>query len=252
MDLMDDWVIEKIQQINREFYQKFAISFSATRGQVQPGVARLLKDAPDAVNWLDIGCGNGTLAGAWVEQGRAGCYCGCDFSRPLLDEAAARLAGLAIPQGMEVDFRLVDLSSPDWPTDLPVKNWDVVSMFAVLHHLPSQQKRQLLVERIREIIPSGNPFYLSVWQLQNSPRLLPRVKPWEMVGIPHREVEEGDVLMDWRAGLEEKDASEALRYVHVFNETELQSLARSVGFRVADSFYSDGKEGNLALYQIWR
>jgi hypothetical protein len=94
--------------------------------------------------------------------------------------------------------------------------------------------------------------YLSVWQLQNSLRLLPRVKPWEIVGIPHREVEQGDVLMDWRAGLEEKSMEPALRYVHIFSETEMQELAAEAGFTIAETFYSDGREGNLALYQVWR
>ncbi len=248
---MDEQVLEKIQLINREFYQKFARSFSATRGQIQPGVARLLSEAPRAACWLDVGCGNGTLACAKVKQGRAGSYLGCDFSQPLLDEAAARLAGLTIPPGLDISFRLVDLGNPDWAKDLPRVDWDVVSMFAVLHHIPSHQLRRALLCQIREILPAGALFYLSVWQLENSPRLLPRIKPWEMVGISHREVEEGDVLMDWRAGLDNRDVVEALRYVHIFTEEELRLLAQFADFQIEQSFYSDGKEGNLALYQVW-
>ncbi len=252
MSLMEEWVIEKINRINQEFYQQFAHSFSATRGQIQPGVARLLKSTPGKLNWLDIGCGNGTLACAWVQQGRKGFYLGCDFSRELLDEAAAHIKGLSLPDGLNLDFKQVDITGVDWLGAIPCLAWDVVSMFAVLHHVPAHEQRRVLMDRIRKIIPTGKPLYLSVWQLQNSPRLLPRVKPWKMAGIPHQEVEQGDVLMDWRAGLEEKGPSEGLRYVHIFDESELHLLAGKAGFQVAESFYSDGKEGNLALYQVWK
>jgi len=61
--------------------------------------------------------------------------------------------------------------------------------------------------------------------LQNSARLLPRIKPWETVEIPHLQVEEGDVLMDWRAGSHDPETKPALRYVHIFSETELADLA---------------------------
>jgi len=40
--------------------------------------------------------------------------------------------------------------------------------------------------------------------------------------------------------------------VHHFNEPELADLAESSGFDVLDTFYSDGKEGNLAIYQTWK
>lgn len=59
------------------------------------------------------------------------------------------------------------------------------------------------------------------------------------------QVEEGDYLIDWRSG------GYGLRYVHLFSQGELEELAADSGFKITDSFYSDGKEGNLAIYQIW-
>lgn len=249
---MEEWVIEKIIQINQEFYQKFAGSFSATRSQVQPGVARLLEGTPDGVNWLDIGCGNGTLALAWLTQDRSGSYCGCDFSQPLLDDANRKVAEYTNRKDAQLEFQLVDLNRKGWDQSLPARDWNVVSLFAVLHHIPSQKQRGTLMKQLRHLVDPKSRLYLSVWQLQNSPRLLPRVKPWENVGIPHREVEQGDVLMDWRAGLEEKSVEPALRYVHIFSEAEMLELAAEAGFTVAETFYFDGREGNLALYQVWR
>jgi hypothetical protein len=40
--------------------------------------------------------------------------------------------------------------------------------------------------------------------------------------------------------------------VHQFSEQELAELAESTGFRVVESFYSDGEGGRLGLYQVWK
>jgi tRNA (uracil-5-)-methyltransferase TRM9 len=249
---METWVIDKIARINQEFYQIFAESFSATRSRIQPGVAKLLNQTPDDRVWLDIGCGNSTLAQAWIEQGRKGIYTGCDLSPALIDEARRKIGFLPVPEGISIEFNQTDLNQENWHENYSNRQWDVISLFAVLHHIPSITNRQSICRSIRRLLPAGNPLYLSVWQLQNSTRLLPRIKPWKIVGIKTQEVEEGDVLMDWRATGEKGSKPEALRYVHLFNEAELNSLALSANFQIEESFYSDGKEGNLALYQVWK
>ena len=88
---------------------------------------------------------------------------------------------------------------------------------------------------------------ISVWQWQNSPRLHKHVIPWAEVGLTDSDVDEGDVLLDWRAA-----DQVGVRYVHTFSVNDLTTLAESAGFKVLESFYSDGKPGNLALYQIWQ
>ncbi len=59
---MEPTIQKKLLEINRAFYDHFDGSFSATRGHVQPGVDKLLKQFDQDVNVLDVGCGNGTLA----------------------------------------------------------------------------------------------------------------------------------------------------------------------------------------------
>ena len=248
---MEKKIIEKINRINEEFYQTFAESFSATRGRVQPGVTRLLDQMPQGGSWLDIGCGNGTLAQAWIEAGRTGHYVGCDFSAGLIREARKKAAALEKPAALDVDFFCLDITQSNWSDNLPEKVWDGASLFAVLHHIPGSQQRQSLCSQISRLLQPGRHCLVSVWQLQNSPRLLSRIQPWQTVGIANQDIEEGDVLMNWRA-CSEAEGSKALRYVHIFSQQELANLAESADFQVEDSFYSDGKEGNLALYQIWK
>ncbi|MFN8461172.1 MAG: hypothetical protein U0X93_05310 [Anaerolineales bacterium] len=70
--------------------------------------------------------------------------------------------------------------------------------------------------------------------------------PSGLSGVEASEVDEGDYLLDWRSG------GEGLRYVHHFTEAELGKLASASGFRVVESFSSDGETGNLGLYQVWK
>jgi tRNA (uracil-5-)-methyltransferase TRM9 len=245
-------IIEKIESINQEFYQKFARSFAATRQHVQPGVSRLLGDLPRFGNWLDIGCGNGNLAVALAKKVRRGYYLGLDSSRELLKEAEYNVnRTLHLPE-MKLEFQFADITDPEWMCILPSIIWDGAMLFAVLHHIPGSQQRQQLCKQIRTLLPPGNLLYLSVWQLKHSQRLMARIKPWDQFGIQPGDVEEGDVLMDWRAKVFGDTKDEAFRYVHIFEEEELHVLAEEAKFTVFDSFYSDGKEGNLGLYQIWR
>jgi len=58
-------------------------------------------------------------------------------------------------------------------------------------------------------------------------------------------VDFGDYLLDWRSG------GRGLRYVHHFDEAELNALAAASRFRVQETFYADGEGGRLGLYQVW-
>ncbi len=89
-------------------------------------------------------------------------------------------------------------------------------------------------------------FIFSNWQFLNSPRWIARIQPWERVELTASDLDSHDYLLDWRRG------GEGLRYVHHFSEAELAALAKETGFEVLETFVSDGAEGNLGLYQIWR
>jgi 2-polyprenyl-3-methyl-5-hydroxy-6-metoxy-1,4-benzoquinol methylase len=245
-------ILSKIDTINREFYQKFADSFARSRQRLQPGVAKVLRQIPPDSSWLDVGCGTGSLAVEWIRQRRPGMYHGVDFSVPLIEEARTRLAVEESFLGMKVGFSSADLTDDNWTRNLPEADWDGLMMFAVLHHIAGSERRAGVLRRLHALIRSGAPLYVSVWQIQNSPRLMNRLLPWTVAGLDDRELEPGDALIDWRADSSVTGSSVAMRYVHLFSENELSGLAGISGFVVEDSFYSDGHEGNLGLYQYWR
>jgi tRNA (uracil-5-)-methyltransferase TRM9 len=241
---MDKTIQEKLLEINRAFYNHFAVSFSDTRGHVQPGVQRLVNRLHLHSKVLDIGCGNGSLARALNARGFSGFYMGVDMSASLLSRAKDLLGEQT--NGV-YQFRLVDLANPTWEEDIPAKPYDWIVAFAVLHHLPGDDFRKKIVRDLKSLLAPGGQVAVSVWQWQNSLRLRKRVLPWFTVGLHPQALDDGDVLIDWRAG-----KTIGLRYVHTFDEASLSDLANQAGFEVVESFISDGKSRDLALYQVWK
>ena len=250
--LMDNSTANKLNAINQEFYQNFSDSFNRTRNRIQPGVARIIKEIPLVGNWLDVGCGNGALALKWIGQDRKGVYHGVDFSDDLIKHARASIVGITKNPDMMVGFSVADLTDEKWTALLPLKMWDGVMMFAALHHIAGYDQRLALLKAIRQLLVPGNLFYLSVWQLRNSPRLMRREQPWSLVGVNLSDLEEGDILMDWRAKASGEPEKAGLRYIHLFSDDELLGLAEKSGFVVEYTFHSDGHEKNLGLYQCWQ
>jgi len=240
---MNQATAAKLIQLNAEFYQTFAIQFSDTRMRIQPGVQRILDSIDPESNILDLGCGNGELAKALLQQEFRGTYFGIDFSTELLDVACEGVAGLE-------NFRFIqgNIAETGWQSAFGSQppTFDVVLSFAVLHHLPGREIHQQILRTVRNLLTSEGRFIHSNWQFLNSERLRKRIHPWSEISLSETDIDSGDYLLDWRRG------GFGLRYVHYFSEGELSALATETGFYVVETFYSDGETGDLGLYQIWQ
>ncbi len=248
-----DWdTVNRLIELNRQFYQTFAGSFSATRQRIQPGVRRLIEQIPPGTRLLDLGCGNGEL---WrvIQHHKPGLhYVGVDFSAELLHVAKTAGETASPPHsGQPGAFLLADLSTANWDQILQTElgghaTFDIVLAYAVLHHLPGAALRSQVLGKVRHLLNPAGRFFHSEWQFLNSPRLRARIQDWRAIGLAQTQVDPGDYLMDWRSG------GYGLRYVHCFDEAELSSLAAENGFRVIETFYSDGESTKLGLYQVWQ
>ena len=250
---MNQPTVQHLLDINKRFYQTFALQFSQTRQRLQPGVTRLLKRLNPQSRLLDLGCGNGEVWRALFQNGFQGQYYGLDFSPEFLEIARSIIpqgasdelqspAGLPHPQAV---FLYADLSSDNWDIAFPEARFDTVLAFAVLHHLPGKALRCQILRKINHLLVPGGHFIHSEWQFLNSRRLRSRLQPWEAAGLSPEQVDPGDYLIDWRHG------GFGLRYVHAFEEEELRQMAEETGFSIEEIFSSDGEGGKLGLYQIW-
>lgn len=239
---MDSAIAARLIALNKDFYTRFGDSFSATRHRIQPGVRRILEILKGDENILDLGCGNGELARVLAQRGHRGSYLGVDFSLPLLRDAESQ------PEGFSATFLQVDLTQLSAFSSQLVAHggWSLITAFAVLHHIPSYALRLNIMRTVHQLLQSNGLFIHSNWQFLNSEKLKARIQPWDVAAILESDVDAGDYLLDWRSG------GTGLRYVHHFDEDELQELAMTSGFQVQDVFYSDGEAGNLGLYEIWK
>jgi len=238
---MDENIRDLLIDLNRTFYQTFAQQFSATRQRLQPGVLGILDHISDQEAVLELGCGNGQLGSELFRRGHQGLYTGLDSNADFL-----QIARSILPVKESISLVQEDLTSTEWDGSLPANRYDLILAFAVLHHIPSFALRLQILNKIYAITAPGDRFIHSEWQLLNSSRLRSRIQSWAHIGITSEQVEDGDYLIDWRSG------GQGLRYVHVFDTTELESLASETGFTILASYNSDGEGGNLGLYQIWK
>jgi tRNA (uracil-5-)-methyltransferase TRM9 len=242
---MKDESKQILLELNQHFYREFGQAFAATRRRVQPGMIQAVQRLAHSGRWLDLGCGSGELARHLVRAGFQGSYLGLDGSAELLAEARQNA-----PAGVE--YRQADLANPGWAEGLELESWQIISCFAVLHHLPGIELRARVLRQARLLLAEGGSFIHSVWQFQHSPKLMARRQPWERIGLTKNDVEEGDTLLDWRYALPGQPEQTGLRYVHLFNRAELLKLAQSCGYTIEDEYESDGEGGKLGLYQLWR
>jgi SAM-dependent methyltransferase len=229
---------QRLLTINREFYDRFGDSFSATRQRLQPGVNKILETIHVDDSTLDLGCGNGHFLHELIRRGHKAPLLGVDFSLPLLRNAESTLG---------VEFREADLTQLSVISDqLSVTgHWSLITLFATLHHIPSDEIRLDIFRTVKKLLKPGGKFILSNWQFLNSEKLKARIQPWSRVGLADEDVDEGDYLLDWRSG------GEGLRYAHQFSVEELLGLCKQAEMSLSESFLSDGENGRLGLYQVW-
>jgi tRNA (uracil-5-)-methyltransferase TRM9 len=239
---MNDIIQAQLLDLNRRFYAAVGVEFDRTRQSLPTGMvdlARRVQQMP-AARILDAGCGNGRFARALAQVGATVTYHGVDADPQLLALAAAQTQDLP---GIAATFQAADLAAPGWAEAAPGE-FDAVVCLAVLHHFPGYALRQRIVADLAGLLAPRGVLALSTWQFGSIDRFVDRQVAWDQIGLAAEDVEPGDALLPWNQGVY------ALRYVHQLDLAEIEQLAAGAGLRIAASFRSDGKEGNLNLYTL--
>jgi 2-polyprenyl-3-methyl-5-hydroxy-6-metoxy-1,4-benzoquinol methylase len=239
---MDPKTCALLADLNRAFYSAFAGEFARTRRSWPPGFDLILPYVPPGANVLDLGCGNGRFLAFLAARDWNGSYLGVDNNPQLL-----MLAQKPEPRSSVVDaaFLQADLMDSAWPTRLAGRRPDAIVCLAVLHHIPGRSTRERFVAGCAALLPPDGLLILATWQFLSAARLRARILPWSTVGLSSKDVEPGDYLVAWGEG------AAGHRYCASIDEVELLSLAAKAGLAHRESFFSDGKEGNLNLYGIF-
>jgi len=194
---------------------------------------RLIKDLCGPVRcFMDLGCGDGILAAAILENYGDATAILADHSAPMLEAARAKLQRL--PES--IHFCTVDYSAPEWirtvaqysPLDL------VVSGFSI-HHQPDTRKRLLYAE-IFDMLASGGMFINIEHVASPSERL---AELWDRIRIDslyNLVVQRGS--NEERTLIEKEYFERPEREANLFTLVETQcEWLREIGYADVDCFF---------------
>lgn len=243
---MERQTIRRLDAINREFYERHAESFDATRRRPWGGWRRVVDHlgALERPSILDVGCGNARF-GLFAERrlGRPIDYLGIDRSQPLLERARRRA-----PSAWR--WLEADLVRDGLPAALGGERFDLVACFAVMHHLPGEVLRCELLAAMSRRVGTAGLLAVSFWQLGDHARFTRRAVDPESLGLAE-ELEPGDYLLRWgeSAG---GAAVASLRYCHHADPAEVERLLTAPELEPVDAFVADGASGDLNDYRLLR
>ncbi|KAI8037588.1 alkylated DNA repair protein alkB homolog 8 [Drosophila gunungcola] len=240
------------QQNVHEVYDKIADHFSETRHTPWPQVAGFLESFDPQSVVLDIGCGNGKYLGCNPQL----LAIGCDRAQGLL--AVGRRKGQNV-------FRCDCLSVPVRSSSI-----DGCISIAVIHHLATGERRLAAIKEMARVLRPGGRALVYVWAKdqrkndkksaylrQNKAVNKERTTEQQQRQKQHQQLEklanntplpvhtnrtefqQQDVLVPWKTKDEQRTTY--LRYYHVFEEQELESLvAQLPEVQLTKSYYDQG------------
>lgn len=230
--------------LNRRFYQKAAAEFMATRERPWRGWEklwpRLQSVLPNHPRILDVGCGQGRLAGQFLKYFPSGRYAGIDQESFFLREGKKRFLD------ERVSFFKADLSTSDWVLKAEGK-FDLVVGFALMHHIPGKRLRLRLIKQMTKKVKAGGRLVLSFWRFEHNHKLMikkagrPAI---EAAGLNPADLDPGDYLLPFG-----KTANN-WRYCHSFSEAEVNQLLLSAGWRTVRTWSGDYASGGDNWY-VW-
>lgn len=228
---------KELMRQTQSTYNAIAQDFSRTRAFVYPALYTFKNYVKDGDRVLDIGCGNGRILR--IFKGMKINYLGVDASPNLII-----IARHNYPQ---YRFEMADAIS----LDIDEKDFDAVTMSAVLHHIPSKELRSKMVQRVHEILKPGGRLLMANWNLWQLGFWKYHFKyTWQRFS-GKQDLDFGDFLKRW-------GNTENFRYFHALTLKELDNLARQHGFSRFKNFYTlrNGDRGNFLnsdnIFSIWQ
>jgi SAM-dependent methyltransferase len=255
---MDPNTVSALARLNTGFYDRFAESFSRTRQAPWPGWARVLdtwrrrrstSPADETASILDLGCGNGRF-GVWLSEvlDHPHHYTGIDSSTRLIDIVRSTLAHW---QAGRTELVVADLIFDDLEEHLGDRSFDLITLFGLLHHVPSFARRRTLLESLGERLTPDGLMAVTFWQFADHERFRRRFMDWEGYNrsasepINPTDLEDGDYLLRW-------GEEAGCRYCHFADPSEAARLVESLQLENVESFRADGASGDLNLYYLLR
>lgn len=252
---MKKLTINRLNQLNKKFYEVVAEEFNETRLKAWDGWEKMFESSAfvDLINShkklfvLDMGCGNGRFAHFLASKNLRLRYLGVDSNKDLLNKGREH----DLFKNDEDNFRLEKfdvvenlLEAEDDSKGMDYGEFDLVVAFGFLHHLPSFELRKKFMQMLAKQIDSEGLVVVAAWRFDRDENLMKRQQKFSDFEFENDEVENGDYLLDWQRG------ENAVRFCHLILPEEMSDLIKNAGLVLVDSFSCDGKSNNLNDYYL--
>ena len=233
---MDEDTIQRLNAINREFYNTTAPEFDQTRGKAWAGWDTLRDYLSAPLSVLDVGCGNGRFGVFLAETfGEPITYHGIDNNSALLDYAKKAFAEIPHITATFTEQDII-MQPPD------TGSYDLVVLFGVIHHVPGAAQRLDFMRHLAARVAAHGLLCFASWRFYDYERFRERIVDWS----DDITVEQGDYLLDWRRG------ERALRYCHYVDNAEHAALITATGLSAVTTYRADGADNRMNVYSILR
>ena len=236
---MRDEIRQKLIAVNHIFYEKNAKEFSDTRNfywKGWPKAWEIIKSHnPNIRNVLDVGCGNGRFLSFLRENKSNFTYLGIDHSSSFIAECQKNLAD------ENSYFMRFDIANDDF-TKIANEKYDLISLIAVMHHIPGNSNRINLIEELASLLNPKGIIVLTFWDFMRGRDIQDKLFPWSLTNFDKKDLEEGDHLLKW------SDSTDTQRYCHYFTKEEKLSIIKSSRLHLIGTFQSDGQNNQLNNY----
>jgi len=207
-------------------YNLIAKDWNNSRGFPSPVKIKMLQGIKKGWRVLDVGCGNGLMAGEAIKRG--GRYFGSDISAKLISLAKKKYAGEI--KKKKAQFFVADA------LNLPFKKnqFDFIFSLSVIHHIPSAELRRKFLEEIFRVLKPRAKAVITTWNLlEDWARERFDIKN-QLKNIPAG-YDKGDAYVTWKG----TRGMVVARYLHHFTDVEIKKLAQSAGFKKIKIEYRD-------------
>lgn len=253
---------DKINKVNEDFYTIIADSFSQTRQYAWDGWNMLLENIPKEVQddnnlkILDLGCGNGRFAHFLAQNLDTQIdYIGVDSCIELLKLGKEEVKE---KQYNNLEYKFVEKNILELENGFLdfVKNntkFNLITLFGVMHHIYDEKDRQNLFNFASQSLKENGHFVFATWEFAKNQRQLNKKldlqSPEGQQFLQEYNLElsdfgQDDYTLDWTR------INKAYRYCRDYSTEEIENLCKQNSLQITDSFYADGKEGNVNKYYI--
>ena len=236
---MDKQYAEYLIKKTKEDYDKIAGDFDRTRSYIWSELNRFAGFTKNGDKILDFGCGNGRLLEVFREKNAK--YIGADFSLNLINLARNKYKA-EVDAGKADFIKLDGLKLP-----FPDRSFDAIYSIAVLHHIPSVQKREELLAEFSRILKPNGKIIITVWNLWQRKYLNLILKHTIKKIFGQSKADFKDILVPWKNA---SGKSSADRYYHCFTQLELKQIIKRAGFCILENGFFGGAKGKFNIYVI--